>query len=204
MFVQTEGLPAGEHTLVLESFDKASDGVESALKTDTILIVILEPEPQATLATFTQSLEPVSITSGIESEWTLPDIDPGKDILTVVRLDADPLISQYLRYDSVANSVIYDGEEISSLSGARFVSISYTLVNNFGENLYTQVVSVLPNSELQSAPEPEQNPPTTEEPASSEVTSESIDEDIAAAANSNSAPKAAATRSKSSLEGDSS
>ena len=42
--INTDGLSAGEHTLVLESFDKASDGVESTLKTDSITIVITEPE----------------------------------------------------------------------------------------------------------------------------------------------------------------
>ena len=71
-------------------------------------------------------------------------------------------------------------------------------MNNFGENQYTQAVSVLPNPEMLSTPDPEQNSPTTEEPAASEVASESIDEDIAAAVNSNSATKAAATRPKSS------
>ena len=115
--------------------------------------MILEPEPLA--ATFTQSPETVSITSDTETEWTLPDIDPGNSTLTEVRLDVDPLISQYLKYKSVTNSVIYDGEVISSLSGAKFVRINYTLVNNFGENLYTQTVSVLLNPELLSTPDPE-------------------------------------------------
>ena len=134
--------------------------------------MITKPGP-----TFTQSLETVSITSGTKTEWILPDIDPGKGTLTEVRFDADPLISQYLKYKSVTNSVIYDGELISSLSDAKFVRISFTLVNNFGENLYAQAVSVQPNPESLSTPEP----------ADSEVASESIDEDNAAAENSNSA-----------------
>ena len=197
MVIDTTSLEAGgEHTLVLQSFDQASNGVESTLKTDTIIIVILEPEEPR--ATFTQSLETVSITSGTETEWTLPDIDAGKGTLTEVRLDADPLVSQYLKYKSVTNSVIYDGEVISSLSGAKFVSINYTLVNNFGDNRYTQAVYVYANPEMLSTPDPEYNSPTTEEPTASEEASESIDEDIAAAENSNSATKAAETRPKSS------
>ena len=44
MVIDTDGIELGEHTLFLESFDQASDGVESTLKTDSITIVITEPE----------------------------------------------------------------------------------------------------------------------------------------------------------------
>ena len=90
MAINTTGLEVGEHTLVLESFDEASNGVESTLKTDSITIVIIESVPA--LATFTQSIAPASIISGIESDWTLPDIDSGNVALTGVRLDTDSLI----------------------------------------------------------------------------------------------------------------
>ena len=98
MVINTTGLEAGAQSLVLESFDQASNGVESTLKTDTIQIVITAPNPVAlpTLASFTEDLELVSIISGVESQWTLPDINPGNTILTEVRFDADPLISQHL------------------------------------------------------------------------------------------------------------
>ena len=81
MIIDTTGLEAGEeHTLVLQSFDQASNGVESTLKTDSITIVIIESV--SALTNFTQSLAPASIISGTESDWTLPDIDFGNVALT--------------------------------------------------------------------------------------------------------------------------
>ena len=134
MIIKTAGLEAGEHTLILESFDEASDGVESALKTDTITIVILEPEPQVTLAIFTEDLEAAFILSGTKSSWILPDINPGEVELSEVRLDADPLILQHLKYDSLANSIVYDGKAIGALTPLELVNLDITLVNSIGEN----------------------------------------------------------------------
>ena len=184
MVINTAGLGTGTHTLVLESYDQASNGVESTLKTDTVQIVITVPEP--TLATFTEDLELVSIVSGVESQWTLPVINPGNTILTEVRFDADPLISQYLKYDRDTNVVSYDGETISSLSGVNLVNIGLNLVNSVGENLYTQLVTVVPDLDVPSTPAPEEaedNTPTTEDFASGEVEQGTAD-------NSNSAPDA--------------
>ena len=36
------GLSIGEHTLILESYDTESDGVESALKTDNVTIQVIQ------------------------------------------------------------------------------------------------------------------------------------------------------------------
>ena len=101
--------------------------------------MITTPNPVAlpTLASFTEDLELVSIISGAESQWTLPDINPGNTVLTEVRFDADPLISQHLKYDSDTNVVSYDGKTISSLSGIKLVNIGLNLVNSVGEKLYT-------------------------------------------------------------------
>ena len=74
-------------------------------------------EAESILATFIEDLEIITIVSGSESKWTLPDINPGKGILTEVRFNADPFIAQYLKYDSDTNVVTYDGEEISGLYG---------------------------------------------------------------------------------------
>ena len=43
--------------------------------------------------------------------------------------------------------VSYDGETISSLSGMKLVNIGLNLVNSVGENLYTQLVTVVPDPE---------------------------------------------------------
>ena len=92
-----------------------------------------------TLATFTQNLETASMISGTESQWTLPDIDQGGSPVTEVRLEADALILEHLKYDSLANLVIYDGKEIgSSLQEMKLVNIEITLVNSSGENKYSQ------------------------------------------------------------------
>ena len=155
MIIDTTSLEAGEeHTLVLQSFDQASNGVESTLKTDSITIVIIESVPA--LATFTQSLAAASIISGIESNWTLPDIDSGNVALTEVRLDTDSLILENLKYDSVANKIHYDGEELNALKAMRLVTLNITLVNSFGETPYSQLVIVSPNQDSLLSLEPEE------------------------------------------------
>ena len=131
------------------------------------------PEPESTLATFTESLQLVSIISGTESKWTLPDIDPGNIVLSEVRLDADPLISQYLKYDSATNEVRYDGKEISGLSGVKLVNIRLALVNSFGENPFTQLVTVSPEPDQPSTPVTlEEENPTIEKPTQEAVVTE--------------------------------
>lgn len=74
VIIDTIGLPPGEYAIKLESIDNNS-GVFSTLKTDTLTIVVLEP--QATLATFLEELSVQVITSGQQVEWRLPPIDEG-------------------------------------------------------------------------------------------------------------------------------
>ena len=123
MSINTTGLRPGlEYTLVLESFDTNSDGVESTLKTDTIQIVITEPELEKSLcedpsqACFLESLEFAAIFSGTQSEWSLPEIFVGNEALLDVRIEYDSLIAPYLSYDSQKNEISYDGLQISSLT----------------------------------------------------------------------------------------
>ena len=86
VIIDTAGLKQGEHTLILESFDQASDGVESTLKTDTIIVIVFEPpiedivsDPPTndiiedpSLACFADDLTVEVITSGEKVEWFLP------------------------------------------------------------------------------------------------------------------------------------
>lgn len=62
-----------EYTLVIESFDTNSNGVESTLKTDSIEILIIDPIEESTF--FSEELEPESMISGEEKDWTLPSIE---------------------------------------------------------------------------------------------------------------------------------
>ena len=153
MIIDTTGIEEGEHTLVLESFDEASNGVESTLKTDSVTIVITKSV--SALATFTQSLEAAFIISDIESDRTLPAINSGNVALTEVRLDTDSLILKHLEYDSVANKIRYDGEEINTLKAMKLVTLNITLVNSVGEAPYSQLVIVSPNQDSLLSLEPE-------------------------------------------------
>ena len=67
MIIDTLGVALGEYTLVLESFDQDSNGVESTLKTDTITIVIAEPTPEPIQEPATESIELPSIISEVKS-----------------------------------------------------------------------------------------------------------------------------------------
>ena len=120
MSIDTTGLTPGlEYTLLLESFDTNSDGVESAFKTDTIRIVITEPESPCEdpyQACFLDSLEFATIFSGTQSEWSLPEIFMGNDTLIDVLIEYDSLIAPYLSYDSQKNEISYDGLQIDSLT----------------------------------------------------------------------------------------
>lgn len=51
VIINTAGLTLGEHSLVLQSFDENSDGVESTLKTDTITVIVTEPLNDSVLKT---------------------------------------------------------------------------------------------------------------------------------------------------------
>ena len=72
--IDATGVLPGEYTLVLESFDTNSDLQELTLKTDIITIVVAIQGNSDTLPYFVAELEPVAITFGQSSEWTLPQI----------------------------------------------------------------------------------------------------------------------------------
>ena len=63
----------------------------------------------------------------------------------------------HLKYDSLTNSIIYDGEEISGLTTLKLVNLEITFVNSFGENSYTQMIAVSPKISplLPSSPDEE-------------------------------------------------
>ena len=94
------GIAPGEHTLKLESFDKNGE-VFSALKVDTIAIVVLEtePEPAPINSTFTEDPLPQAIISGEEVKWTLPPMDEGESPLLEVILKPDVLIADYITFN---------------------------------------------------------------------------------------------------------
>ena len=68
MFIDTTGLEPREYSLVLESFDEASNGVESTLKTDTITITIIGGVNQEILDMFSENLIEISATAGISDQ----------------------------------------------------------------------------------------------------------------------------------------
>ena len=68
MIIDTTGLEPGEYSLVLESFDEASNGVESTLKTDTITITIIGGVNQEILDTFSENLIQISATAGVPDQ----------------------------------------------------------------------------------------------------------------------------------------
>ena len=62
----------------------------------------------------------------------------------------------HLKYDSVTNSIIYDGEEISWLTTLKLVNLEITFVNSFGENSYTQIIAVSPSVSALLPSEPDE------------------------------------------------
>ena len=124
------------------------------------------------LACFLDSLELATIFSGTESDWILPEIFEGSEILTEVRFEPDSFIAPYLSYDSENNEVSYDGFEISALT---FVNIDITLVNSLSENPYTMQVIVYPSIE-ESVTESEEEKEEEEE-KEAETPSEEVLED---------------------------
>ena len=95
MVINTSGLELGEeHTLVLESLDQASNGVESTLKTDTITVIVIEQSicEDHSLACFADNLATEVITSGEKAEWHLPQIIEGEKTLAEVTVLPDSLL----------------------------------------------------------------------------------------------------------------
>ena len=64
--INTAGILPGEHTLVLESYDQDSDGVESTLKTDFVDIIITgQVVNQEILDTFSMTPIQISAAAGV-------------------------------------------------------------------------------------------------------------------------------------------
>ena len=77
---------------------------------------------------------------------------------------------KHLEYDSVANKIRYDGEEINALKAMKLVTLNITLVNSVEEALYSQLVIVSPNQDSLLSLEPEgQNAAEEIEEAADEV-----------------------------------
>ena len=103
MVINTTGLEEGEHTLVLESFDEASNGVESTLKTDTITITITGGVNQEILDAFSENPIEISATAGVPDQThSISDlVNDLEDALGVSLLndELDMTISLQTSYD---------------------------------------------------------------------------------------------------------
>ena len=132
-----------------ESFDTNGE-VFSTLKNDIITVIVLEATTE--LASFMSPVETVTIVSGTQLEWSLPEIDGGEAEVYGVQLDTDPLLTDYLKYNIKSNNVTYDGTVIAGVTRQTFVNVKITLINTAGENLYSQsIVIYLPlNDEVLS------------------------------------------------------
>ena len=98
------------------------------------------------LARFVTDLKPKIITSGQFEEWTLPTIEAnGKGWLKEVRIEPDPLIEDQITFDSLKNMIYFLGEKIEALTSKKIVQIKITLINEAGENPYSQTVIVMPS-----------------------------------------------------------
>lgn len=129
MIIDTSDISLGEHTLILESFDEASGGVESTLKTDTITVNVVKPS----LAYFAENLAIQIITSGEKVEWYLPEIIEGEPALEGVTVLPDSLLANYITFDQSTRKVSYDGMLIQGVSsGSKFVKLSITLADSAG------------------------------------------------------------------------
>ena len=108
MFINTSGIALGEHTLILESFDSNSKGVESTLKTDSVTIIITEEEGvnQEILDTFSETPIKISVTAGaLGQNYYLSDLVQGLETaLGVTDLLDEPStdISLQTEYDFLA------------------------------------------------------------------------------------------------------
>ena len=85
--------------------------------------------------------------------------------LKEVRIEPDSLIADHISYNSRANSISFNGEEIESFTSSKMVKIKITLVNSFGENPYSQMVIVFPNVDPNSPDSPATDEPTQEQPS---------------------------------------
>ena len=145
VIIDTNGISAGDYTLVLESYDLKSNGaVPPTLKTDTISIIVEEP---LNPLYFTEDLETEYLVADQPSKWTLPPIETGLLRLQEVRIDADPLISDQISFDFLSSTISFSGEGLDSLTSTEFVKIKITLVTSLDEKSISQNVIIYPSTD---------------------------------------------------------
>jgi sugar-specific transcriptional regulator TrmB len=136
----TDVLP-GQYTLVLESIEAKSDLPELILKTDTIKIVVTSIENveefSDTLPFFVDELKTETIITTEFKDWSLPPISENRATLKDIKIEADPLIADQISYEKNTGKISFSGKGISSVTSQQMVKIKITLVNSFGENLYS-------------------------------------------------------------------
>ena len=49
-----------------------------------------------------------------------------------VRIEPDSLIADHISFNSRSNKISFNGEELETVTSAKFVKIKITLVNSFG------------------------------------------------------------------------
>ena len=133
-------LEGGQFSLILESFDENSHGVESTLKTDTVTVTILVGVPK-----FAESLASQSIIVGHKMEWKLPEIISPDGAQTQVELEStDSRIKNRITMDLESMTVSYDGEAVDGVSSQTIFILQFTLTSSYGSATYTQTVIIGP------------------------------------------------------------
>ena len=165
--IDTTGLAVAEYTLVLESFDADSDGVKSTLKIDTVTInVISRAAVGCPVATFTETLQVLTIVSGEKSEWTLPTIESCDRTLQKVTVQPDSILANYITYDDKSSKISYEGSLIQGASTQnRYAKIGITLTNSAGSTPYEQSLIVFfPSQDTKIQPDASVDDSETNDP----------------------------------------
>ena len=102
--INVADVKAGEYELILESYNALSIA-QNALKTDKILIKVLEP----VLPVFERDLEPLILKLGKDSTWTLPNIVDGTYPLAEIVFQSDKRIDSYIRINRTDREVTFNG-----------------------------------------------------------------------------------------------
>ena len=121
---------------------------QSALKTDTITITVLEATSEVP-PSFSQDFESLVVSAGVGATWALPDIvtegDPSLVEVTVVPED---ILSPYISYDG--QKIIFSDDPSSTSLVDKFLKIKVGLIDsNQRENLYILIVKVIASEDLQ-------------------------------------------------------
>ena len=154
MIINTEGVAAGNYTLVLESYNILSS-VRSALKKDTIEITVVEPPPIVP-PSFMTELKGQVVTAGTESSWYLPEIDEGSLALLEVVVEPGESVAPYITYEDSARKIVFADDESSESLVGSFLTIVIKLLNvNNDETSYLMGLQVLAAEQELLIPEEE-------------------------------------------------